>query len=267
MAPSGPLADIGYSRYHQLPRLLPPFRHGWAGYGPLGGVSAGEDKSSGAKDPERRRPGPAGKACRLAQAGAGLSQGAPARPRGPGGNTRAIARPAAPPRFADRISAPHPGPLPLDLGASLEGAMRGAASAPSSGLRGGDLLRPFRRAEGGRGPAPAHDHTGMRFHHLRHQGCRSLVRGAQVPRRSRKGARAARALHGPLRHGAGRGGRALFRRSRHAKGRRGGRSTAASARRRFRATRRSPSIGPRAAIRCWRTAAPASSASTRSSRR
>ena len=62
--------------------------------------------------------------------------------------------------------------------AHLRAHLRRNASASSRGLRGRDVLFPFRRREGGGDSAAAHDHPRLQFHHLRAQGRGSFVRSA-----------------------------------------------------------------------------------------
>ncbi len=73
------------------------------------------------------------------------------------------------------------------------------------GLRGRQLLRPFRRRERGRDAAARPDHPGLRFAVVRTGGRAGAEDSAGGRARPHPGPRAARALHGPLRHRAGAG--------------------------------------------------------------
>ena len=75
---------------------------------------------------------------------------------------------AAPARSPDRAPAPDPGPLRPSLGRASRRARRRDEAGARRSLRGRDLLRPFRRGEGGRGRAAAGHGAGLRFAVLRH---------------------------------------------------------------------------------------------------
>ncbi len=100
-------------------------------------------------------------------------EGPPGRSAGGRGHRGAADRPLAPPRPSDRASASDPGPIRP----SLERASRGAGGRDEAGadrgLRGRDLLRPFRRGEGRRDAAAAGDGARLRFAVLRHGGRRA----------------------------------------------------------------------------------------------
>ena len=75
-------------------------------------------------------------------------------------------------RLPDRIPASDPGHLPPDLRRAPRGAGRRDAAGLRRGVRDRDLLRAFRRREGGRPAARAAGHPGLRQHHLRDVRCR-----------------------------------------------------------------------------------------------
>ena len=147
-----------------------------------------------------RRPRPAG------------AEGAPSRSARQRRGSGPARRPPAPARSPHRAPAPDPGRLSPDLGGASRRARRRDAHLARRGLRDGDLLRPFRRGEGGRRSRPAAHRARLRQPHLRHARRRGAAgRAAGLTRASRAGrARRARALRRPLRPGAGGGGRAQF---------------------------------------------------------
>ena len=133
-------------------------------------------------------------------------EGPAGRAGGAGGDSRAAGRRAAPPRSADRASAPDPGPLRLPFREPSRGARGGDAPRHGRGLRGRDLLRPFRRGHGGREPAAAADGARLRQPDLR-MPRRAGAAGRAAEGGGRRRAGGAGALHGPLRGGAGGRGR------------------------------------------------------------
>ncbi len=76
-------------------------------------------------------------------------------------------RPAAPARPAHRASASHSGSLRASLRRASRCVGAGDEACFDRGLRGRDLLRPFRRGEGGRHAAACGDGPGLRFIVLR----------------------------------------------------------------------------------------------------
>ena len=124
--------------------------------------------------------------------------------------------PASSSRSPHRVPASDPGSLSLSLGPASARALRGDAPAAGGGLRGRDLLFPFRRGEGGRDTAPAHDHPRLRLRSpassRERRRCSRRSRRARTPRTVRV---LTGALHGPLRHGAGLRGRPSACRLRH----------------------------------------------------
>ena len=121
-----------------------------------------------------------------------------------------LGRPAAAARPADRASAPHPGQIPADFRGASGGAGRRDEARLRRGVRDRDLLRAFRRGEGGRARHRAADHPGLRFPDLRHAGrgkTAAGIAGVGRPRHSR----GARALRRAVRRGPGGGGRPSLR--------------------------------------------------------
>ena len=133
-------------------------------------------------------------------------QGTPGRPGGGRTRARAARWSAAAARSPDRAPAPGPGFARLPRAGRHGGARRRDEALPHRGLRGGDVLRPFRRARRRR-PSPAASHRpGLRLAHLRDDGRGCADRGAGEERRGGRPHRA-RALHRCLRPRAGGGGR------------------------------------------------------------
>ncbi len=97
----------------------------------------------------------------------------------------AARRPAAASRPADRAPAPHPGQVPPDLGRASCRARRRDEAVVRRGVRDRDLLRAFRRGEGGRAGHPAAHHPRLRLSDLRHAGrrrsCSQNCRTRPVP--------------------------------------------------------------------------------------
>ncbi len=135
------------------------------------------------------------------------AQGPSGRPAGARRGARAARRPRAPARPLDRAPAPDPGPLRPSRGRAPCGAGAGDEACAHRGLRGRDLLRPFRRGEGRRQGAAAGYRARVRQPQLRHGRGRAVARraaGQARPERPRR----ARAVHGRLRPCAGVRGRA-----------------------------------------------------------
>ena len=104
------------------------------------------------------------------EAGQGDPEGPPGRPyRRPRDRTVAR-RPAAAPRSPDRAPASDPGQVSPDLGRPSRGACRRDEAVVCRSVRDRDLLRAFRRGEGGRARYRAADHPRLQFTHLRHAG-------------------------------------------------------------------------------------------------
>ena len=110
-------------------------------------------------------------------------KGRPARRRGARRGPPPPRRPAAPARPPDRVPAPDPGRARPPLRGAPPRPRRGAAPRPGRGLGGRDLLRPFRRGEGRRGPAAAAHRPGLRL---------ALLRARRRRRPSRRAARGPR---------------------------------------------------------------------------
>ena len=81
----------------------------------------------------------------------------------------------APARSADRASASDPGPLRPSRRRASRRAGAGDEARAHRGLRGRDLLRPFRCGEGGRDAAARRHGAGLRFALLRDGGRRAAV--------------------------------------------------------------------------------------------
>ncbi len=86
--------------------------------------------------------------------------------------------------------------------AHLAALARGNEARAHRGLRGRDLLRAFRRGEGGRDAAARHRRARVRFAFLRHGRSGEIARGTAEKTRPGR-ARGARAVHGRLRPRAG----------------------------------------------------------------
>ena len=188
---------------------------GARGIGPRGFRATPTRTASGSIDGRNRRRDPQTPPSGRGQAaGRAPSQGPAGRRPGARRGARAARRPAAPARPADRAPAPDPGPLRPSLGRASRRAGRGDAPRPDRGLRGRDLLRPLRRGQGGRDAAAAADRPGLRQPDLRadraRRRCWRRCATGSIPTAVRvvRGA-----LHGPLRHRAGRRGRAALRRA------------------------------------------------------
>ncbi len=135
------------------------------------------------------------------------AQGASRRHRRARAGRRTARRRPTAPRPADRVSAPHPGPLRVPVGCASRRARRGDEDGDGRGVRSRHVLSPLRRGEGRRArrrrrspcasatPSPA----SWRDRKSCSPRCRRLL-GVGRPR-------AARAVRRPLRDRAGGGGR------------------------------------------------------------
>src|SRR5207302_544870 len=90
----------------------------------------------------------------------------------------AAGRRSPPPRPADRAPAPHQRPLRLPVGCAPRRAGRGNAPRAGRGVRGGELLPPFRGGEGGRGAAACSHRAGLRLHRVRARRGRAAAQAA-----------------------------------------------------------------------------------------
>ncbi len=144
------------------------------------------------------------------QEGEGAAEG-PAGPAGGQARDRGVAR-RSPARagIRDRISPSDPGPVAPDLGGAPGRAGRRAADGVCRGVRDRDVLRAFRRGQGGRaGPAAAH-HPRLRQRDLRDVRVQGVAGRAAADRSRRTFPRAARAVRRLVPSGAGGRGRAPF---------------------------------------------------------
>ena len=108
-----------------------------------------------------------------AQPPAADPQGPPGRPAGARRGARAARRAPAPARPPDRAPASDPGPLRPPLGRPPCRAGAGDEARAHRGVRGRDLLRPFRRGEGRRDAAARRHRAGVRLALLRDGGRRA----------------------------------------------------------------------------------------------
>ena len=128
------------------------------------------------------------------EAGQGDPEGPPGRPHRRPRDRTSARRPAAAPRSPDRAPAPDPGQVSPDLGGASRGPCRRDEAVVCGSVRDRDLLRAFRRGEGGRARYRAADHSRLRLADLRHDGrgkAAARIAGQGRPRHSR-GARALR---------------------------------------------------------------------------